>query len=327
MKVLFNTYPMAFHTPGGGEIQLLAYQKYLPLYGVDVRLFDPWNPQFLDHDLVHFFSCIGGSVHFCGFVKKLGLPLVISSSLWITEETKHLYPIDEIRAQLSLADMVITNSNIECETLSSILDLPREKFVTVYNGVSEIFFKPVSPDIFRTQFKLYHPFVLNVGNIEPRKNQLTLVRAMKAFPNMKLVLIGHARDPEYTKSVLSEGGDQILYMGSIDHEDEMLRSAYAACEVFCLPSTLETPGLAALEAAAVWAPLVVTREGSTREYFGDYAEYVDYIDAGEISKALEKTLKFPRKLQQRTKVELEGLKWENVVEGLVEIYSFLKSKK
>ena len=27
MKVLYATYPMAFHTPGGGEVQLLAYQN------------------------------------------------------------------------------------------------------------------------------------------------------------------------------------------------------------------------------------------------------------------------------------------------------------
>ena len=56
MKVLFATYPMAFHTPGGGEIQLLAYHKHLPAHRVEVTLFDPWNPRFLEHDVVHFFS-------------------------------------------------------------------------------------------------------------------------------------------------------------------------------------------------------------------------------------------------------------------------------
>ena len=77
---------MAFHPPGGGEIQLLAYKKHLPALGVEVTLLDPWNPHFLEHDVVHFFSCIGGSSHFCAFIKKLGLPLVVSSSLWLTEQ-------------------------------------------------------------------------------------------------------------------------------------------------------------------------------------------------------------------------------------------------
>ena len=105
MKILFATYPMAFHTPGGGEVQLLAYSKFLPIHGVDVTLIDPWNPQFLEHDVVHFFSCVGGSLHFCSFIKKLGLPLVISSSLWITEETKMHYPMDRFYTPDEFAEM------------------------------------------------------------------------------------------------------------------------------------------------------------------------------------------------------------------------------
>ncbi len=36
----------------------------------------------------------------------------------------------------------------------------------------------------------------------------------------------------------------------LDHDDPLLASAYAAARVFALPSWFETPGLAALEAAA-----------------------------------------------------------------------------
>lgn len=284
MKVLFITYPMAFHTPGGGEMQLLAYKKHLELQGVQVDLFDPWNPNFLDYDLVHFFSVIGGSVHICNFIKQLGIPLVITSSLWITEETKHLYPIDEIHHQLSLADMIIGNSDIECDQMASVLGLPREKFATVYNGVEDIFFEPVSPELFRTEFGITEPFILNVGNIEPRKNQLALAKAMKAFPDMKLILIGHVRDPKYAEKVFAEGGDQIIHIGTLHHGSELHRSAYAACEVFCLPSTLETPGLAALEAAACGAKVVVTEVGATREYFEDSVLYCLPDDVSDIIK-------------------------------------------
>lgn len=274
MKVLFATYPMAFHTPGGGEVQLRAYEKHLPAHGVDVMLLDQWAPRFLDHDVVHFFSSIGGSVHFCHFVKQLGLPLVVSSSLWITESTRHLYPTDEIRAQMSLADQVVTNSNIESNTLARVFNLPREKFVAVYNGIDELFFNDSTPVLFRQTFGIDGCFVLNVGNIEPRKNQLMLVRAIKAFPDVRLVLIGHKRDSKYAEQVLFEGGDQVMYLGALSH-GEMLLSAYRACELFCLPSTLETPGLAALEAAAQGARLLVTSEGSCAEYFGNRAAYLD----------------------------------------------------
>ncbi len=280
MKVLFATYPMAFHTPGGGEVQLLAYHKHLPAHGIDATLMNMWEPRFLEHDVVHFFSCISGSYHFCHFVKRLGLPLVISASLWITDATRHLYPIDEIRAQLGLADVIVTNSAVESDTLAEVLDLPRERFAHVYNGIDDLFLRSVSPDAFRRRFGLDGKFVLNVGNIEPRKNQLALVRAMKALPDVKLVLVGAKRDTAYADAVLEEGGGQVIYLGVMPHDD-LLLSGYAACDAFCLPSTLETPGLAALEASAQRAPLLITSEGSCAEYFGARADYVapDAIDA------------------------------------------------
>jgi glycosyltransferase involved in cell wall biosynthesis len=290
MKVLFATYPMAFHTPGGGEIQLLAYHKHLAAYGVEVTLLDPWNPRFLEHDVVHFFSCVGGSVHLCNFVKQLGMPLVVTSSLWITEKTKHLYPVDEIRHQFSLADHVVANANIECDALAQVLGLPREKFVTVYNGVDDIFFARPPAERFLQYVGSDAPFVLNVGNIEPRKNQLRLAEAMKSFPDYKLVLVGHVRDEAYFQAVMQLAGSQANYVGPLPHDSELLRSAYQACALFCLPSTLETPGLAALEAAVQGAPLLVTSEGSTREYFGENATYVNPNDSNDIALHIGKAL-------------------------------------
>lgn len=287
MKILFATYPMAFHTPGGGEIQLLAYQKNLMAQGIDVTLFDPWNPRFSEHDIFHFFSCAGGSTPVCEFAKKLGMPVVVSSSLWITEETKSQYGIGEITHHLHMADRVIANSILECETLSSVLGLSREKFVPVYNGVDELFFKRMSGDIFRKKYGLYNPFVLAVGNIEPRKNQLRLVQAMKSFPDMQLVLIGHERDQPYAKSCFDEGGDQVVFAGALANTSDLLRSAYAACEVFCLPSMLETPGLSALEAFASQCRIAITQVGSTKEYFGDQVCYLDPESVESLVSALQ----------------------------------------
>ena len=323
MRVLFNTYPTAFHTPGGGEIQLQAYHKHLAAYGVEVTLFDQWHPRFLEHDLVHYFSCVGGSSHYCAFIKRLGLPLVVSSSLWITEKTKDLYPLAEIRHQLDLADCIVTNSDLESETLSRVLDLPREKFVTVYNGVDECYREQVSPELFRSRFGVHQPFVLNVGNIEPRKNQLRLVEAMKAFPHLKLVLLGHMRDPEYGQLCISKGGEQVQYIGVLPYGSRLLRSAYSACDLFVLPSMLETPGLAALEAAASGAGIVVTREGSTKEYFGDMASYLDPEDKESIVRAITEGLSKGAHSLSRTDV-VGRYAWAAVIETLVDTYFALK---
>jgi glycosyltransferase involved in cell wall biosynthesis len=195
--------------------------------------------------------------------------------------------------------------------------LPREKFATVYNGVEEIFYEPVSPEIFRTEFKITEPFVLNVGNIEPRKNQINLAKAMKSFPEMKLVLIGHIRDPKYAEAVFAEGVDQIIHIGTLVHGSELQRSAYAACEVFCLPSTLETPGLAALESAACGAKIVITEEGSTKEYFGNQVTYCDPTSTESISNRMYLILSASEKENEHS----FDLLWSNQIKALIKLYN------
>lgn len=293
MKVLYNTYPMAFHTPGGGELQVLAYERHLPALGVEVTRFDLWKPRFREHDLVHYFSCVGGSWHFCNFVRELGLPLVISSSLWVTEETAEQYPIAEIRDQLSLADRVITNSQMESDTLARVLQLPLERFRAVPNAVEERLFAPADPQLFRTAFGVEGPFILNVGNIEPRKNQARLAEAAKAL-DLPLLLIGRIRDAGYWAQVQAVGHSGLRHIGYLDPMQPALPSAYAACSVFALPSLLETPGLAALEASAQGAPLVVTEVGSTREYFGTTCHYVEPHSTASIADGLRQGLATPR---------------------------------
>ena len=55
MKILLATYPMAHQTPGGGEIQIFYYKKYLSKLGYKVSYFDQWKDKINKFDLVHFF--------------------------------------------------------------------------------------------------------------------------------------------------------------------------------------------------------------------------------------------------------------------------------
>jgi glycosyltransferase involved in cell wall biosynthesis len=323
LRVLFGTYPWAFETPGGGEIQLEKYAKYLPSHGVDVRLHNPWQKNLASASVFHFFSCLSGSVHFCSYIKQRGLPLVISSSLWINKQNRHLYPVSEIRAQLALADIIVTNSDMESELLARTLTLPPDRFVAVLNGF-EPRFATADPQLFREKFDIHGPFVLNVANIEPRKNQLGLARALKGSA-LPLILIGAARDQPYADQVLAEGGAQVRHLGSLAHEDPRLASAFAACAAFALPSTLETPGLAALEAAASGAPVVITSEGSTREYFANHVHYVDYSDPADIRRGIECALAQGPDPALKPYV-MSKFTWASVTKDLVQAYQLAQQR-
>lgn len=303
LTVLFNTYPVAFDCPGGGEVQLLSCKAALERRGVRVLLFDQWAPQFDQADLAHFFSVQGGSIPFCAHVKRRGLPLALSPILWLGEKT-YDYALGEIRELLHLCDLALPNSQAEGERLARFSGLPAERFAPIVNGVDERFLAPADPAPFREAFGVTGDFVLCVANIEPRKNQLGLLRAVAGL-GLPVLLAGRVRDEAYWAACRAELPDNVRHLGPLEYAGELHRSAYAACSALALATRLETPGLAALEAAAQGAPLCLTREGCTEEYFGPLAEYVDPDDPADIRRGLLAALArkrgdaLPRLVRQR----------------------------
>ena len=288
MKIYFNTYPVAFQCPGGGEIQLLKSKEALERRGHDVILYNQWEHKLADADVVHHFSVQGGSSNFCNYVHQQRIPLAISPILWLSDYIDQ-YPMGEINHLLNIANVICPNSNAEIDRFAAHFNVAREKYIVTNNGVDSIFFNPVDQSIFREHFGIFGEFILCVGNIEIRKNQLALVQAA-ADLDLDVVLIGNIRDQGYFDDMAQKFSGKFSYLGFLDHTSEILRSAYAACSVFALPSLLETPGLAALEAAACGSKLVVTQEGCTEEYFGGYALYVDPKNVGDISGKLQEAM-------------------------------------
>lgn len=143
----------------------------------------------------------------------------------------------------------------------------------VHNPVDATQFDGVSIDLFRDTYGL-SDYVLCVGRIEHRKNQLLLATAL-AQTELPLVLIGHTGDHEYEHLVVKFGGSELRLLGRMEPGSPMLRSAIAGARVFALPSWAEGAPLAALEAAAAGVPLVVSDRSGELEYFGKHARYCD----------------------------------------------------
>jgi glycosyltransferase involved in cell wall biosynthesis len=89
--------------------------------------------------------------------------------------------------------------------------------------------------------------------------------------------------------------------------------------VFVLPSLLETPGLAALEAAAQGAKIVITAEGATQEYFGPHAEYVDPASSAGLKTAIARQWAAAGDHDLRHHV-LENYTWNHAGKALADAY-------
>lgn len=329
MKVCLNTYPWAFGTPGGGEQQLRFYHEAL-LRGsnkwpsLDVELYEQWQPKFKEMKLMHYFSCMPSSIDFLNFIRSnQGIPLLISPNFWPDPESWKVSGVfDDISTILWLADKVVVNSIIEEEALVRLCKIDSSRISVIHNAVQDCFFEPIAPDLFREQYQVEGPFILNVGNVEPRKNQLAFLKALKKFPDLKLITIGGVRDAWYLNACLLEGGSQFRLIEPMAPGSETLRSAMAGCEFFAMPSLIETPSIASLEAAAAGAKILTTNLGSTVEYFKDYVDYVNPYDIISMSEGVESVLAKGKNEALSLHIK-EFYRWDVVVEKLVDTYSGL----
>jgi glycosyltransferase involved in cell wall biosynthesis len=78
-----------------------------------------------------------------------------------------------------------------------------------------------------------------------------------------------------------------------------------------MPSFLEAPGLAALEAGVAGANVVITGFGATREYFGDHVEYVNPYSPASILDGVKRALARPRSDALKQHI-LDRYAWEHV---------------
>jgi glycosyltransferase involved in cell wall biosynthesis len=308
------------HLPGGGEVQLLKYKEYLKAQNCDVVLHDIWHPRFNESMLFHHFHLVSGGIPFLDCVRKLGMQVVLSPNLWINETNQSNINTQEIQTFYNLADHIVCNSEVEIDNLELHSGLPRHKAHVIHNGVDPWFCELVNPTIFKEWSGVEGAYLLNVANIEHRKNQLGAVRAASVI-GLPLVSIGRVRDQSYFELCIKEGqGKYFIHLGALAQSDERLRAAYQGCAAFILPSTLETPGIAALEAAASGARVVITSEGSAYEYFQDEAFYVNPQDQDSIVTAIAQALNSPSNPLLQIRI-IEQFSWHCVTAELLNFYS------
>nr|WP_298684947.1 glycosyltransferase family 4 protein [uncultured Dongia sp.] len=101
-------------------------------------------------------------------------------------------------------------------------------------------------------------YILAVGRLVPEKGLHFLIEAFKkANPNHKLAIVGRAdHDDDYSRGLLAQAGDNIVFCGFQNHG--VLRTLYRHAALFVLPSTHEGLPIAALEAANLNVPMLLS---------------------------------------------------------------------
>ena len=167
------------------------------------------------------------------------------------------------------ADTVITITHADARVARVVFGVPANRIIVVENGVNECF-RTASPALWREQYGS-NPFLLCVGHIQRRKNQLFLLQAANRL-RIPVVLIGAVLpgEKDYSQLVAQEVRSNARHGGrwlcELSADDPLLVSAFAACRAHVLLSHNETQPLSVLEAMAVHKPVLLGEAGYAKEF-------------------------------------------------------------
>ena len=330
---------------GGPRTQILQMKSELERLSVNVTLFDSWNNfERAKYDLVHLFGANIGTYHLARELHKLGIPLVVSPIFFSLHSSRYLrtalafdslvrnvykgFWIDYrfLRDICHWSHAVVPNTLKESQLLIDGIGIAPEKTTVVPNGVDERF-SHADKSLFMQTYGMDN-FILNVGHIGPaRKNVLTLIKVLAGL-DLPVVLIGRIENNIAGKRCLEEAkkNPRLLVLDSIPNDSPMLASAYAASDVFVLPSLFETPGIAALEAALAGSKIVITKYGGTEEYFGEFAEYIDPKSPSDIRRGIE-IATGKKKTNDLSALIRRDFLWDEVARKTLNVYQQVLSQK
>ena len=170
------------------------------------------------------------------------------------------------------------------------------------------------------------PFLLFVGNLEPRKNVPGLIRAYSASGlfaarGIRLRIIGSLPGEGDSVLALARSTPGVELRGFVS--DAELAAAYESCLAFVYPSFCEGFGLPLLEAMHRGCVCLSTVTGASPEIAGDAALYVNPYSAGEIAKGLHRVVGLApeerRRLGARARERAGAFTWPRFYDGLARV--------
>jgi len=207
------------------------------------------------------------------------------------------------------------------------LGIPPERVHVVPEGIDHARFRPVAPRVEPW------PYLLFVGSEHPRKELLTVLRALAALreehPELRLLKVGSAGTSEAPFHAPVARAldalrlrDRVVFAGHVP--DAELPALYAGAAALAFPSRYEGFGLPPLEAMACGCPVVVSDAGSLPEVSGPAALVVPTGDPRALAEALRALLAGGARraaLVARGRAHASTFTWERAARRLEELYA------
>ena len=237
-----------------------------------------------------------------------------------------------VRFSVRRAERVIVPSQHARDELIRLLAVPEQR-ISVTPEAADERFHPLNEDetdpVLR-RYGLSRPFVLSVGNQQPRKNLGRLLQAWKMLAaagqcaGCRLVIAGghHGRRDDLASLAAALGlSEQVRLLGYVPHDD--VPALCSAAEAFAFPSLYEGFGLPLLEAMACGTPVACSNVTSLPEVAGEAAVYFDPADVSGMAATLGALLSDERlraALRDRGLRRAAQFSWKACARATVAVY-------
>jgi glycosyltransferase involved in cell wall biosynthesis len=260
----------------------------------------------------------------------------------IPERYPQFYPLIDrtlyswkLRSACRRADKVVAISRQTASDLVEFLRVPEEKISVVYQGCHAQFHVKVEADVrteVRHRLNLPATYLLSVGTLEPRKNALILLKALRVLGHacdLPLVLVG--RETPYSREIRhyarEHGLESRLHIVP-DVRFADLPAVYQMASVFVYPSLFEGFGIPVLEAIVSGVPVVTSSVSSLPEAGGPYSRYADPANEEEIAFRISELLESDdeRSAQIAKSLEYAGqFRAEAIAHRMMKVYREIAS--
>lgn len=242
------------------------------------------------------------------------------------------------RRVLADANVIFCLSNEEL--ISARREIPDARLEYLPNGVNCDVFRNTRSDRFRIKHRIdpQSRLLLNVGRIDPQKNQLLLIETMhlllQKHANFHLLLIGHITNDDYywriKQYIVALNLERhVTLIPGLAHEDPDLLDAYSTADVFCLPSIHEPFGLVILEAWAAGLPVIASAVGGIPDFTNNEKDIVLAQNSRpihwskQVLRVLDSQLKYDLVEHASRRVRRE-YDWSIISERLLQVYEDLR---
>jgi len=238
-----------------------------------------------------------------------------------------------VRRTVRRAARILTGSEFSRQAIARTYGVNGDHVVVIPNAAAPLF-RPLAREAaaaaVRARFGIPAPFILTVGDLQPRKNQLGLIRAfaemVRTRPQLphRLVLAGKETwfSPRVHKAAEASGvAERIHFTGFVTDPD--LLQLYSACDLFVFPSFYEGFGLPVLEAMACGRAVACSRASALVEVVDAAAILFDPGSRDEMVRAM---LDLLLDAQLRARMERLGLQraaqfsWHKTAQQTLDVY-------